>query len=115
MDLIAGLAELITQMEEDLTAAESTTVKVCITSYIRSLKMLIKAATPKVDSSSDGGVSVSIGGSSQPQQPPPPSRPFKANRKSRDPWDEAQKRAVAERRIHESQSDPGDEDSDDYN
>jgi hypothetical protein len=94
MDLIAGLNELIAQMEEDIAAHDSLHAS-CVIAHVRSLKMLIKAATPKTVYRHDdeAGVSVSIGGSTTPQQPPPPERPFKANKKPRDPWEEAQRKA----------------------
>lgn len=107
MDLIAGLNELIAQMEEDLEIHDPNGV---IRGYIRTLKTIIKAAAPKAEqATSDGGVSISIGGSSQPQQPPPPSRPFKANRKPADPWEEARKKAAAERCEREALSEDDDE------
>jgi hypothetical protein len=112
MDLIAGLNELIAQMEEDIAAHDSLHAS-CVIAYVRSLKMLIKAATPKIvyRHADDGGVSVSIGGGTTPQQPPPPERPFKANKKPRDPWEEAKKNAAALKRDLEAVEDDYEEGS----
>lgn len=112
MDLIAGLNELISNMEEDVNAAKHPLDPSVVVGYLRTLKTLIKAASAQPQQSNDGGVNISVGGGSLPQQPPQPQQPFKGPHRESDPWEEARKRGRQIRRGREmlQDTDPGDED-----
>ena len=116
MDLADAMLELADDMEKDLTTIfETPGDHAQVVYYTKLIREMVVMSRPKsTHRDEDGGASVSIGGSTQPQQPTPPSRPFKASRKPSDPWEEARRRAAFGRRSQESQSDPGDEDSEDH-